>query len=45
MNYAEYVTGLMERAREAQKVLEKYSQEQVDELVEAIAYYGTRPTL
>lgn len=43
MNYAEYVTGLMERAREAQKVLEKYSQEQVDELVEAIAYYGTRP--
>lgn len=33
----------MERARKAQKVLEGYSQEQVDELVTAIAYYGTRP--
>ncbi len=43
MNYEEYVGGLMERARKAQKVLEGYSQEQVDELVTAIAYYGTRP--
>lgn len=43
INYEAYVSELVERARIAQKVLEGYSQEQVDELVKAIAYYGTRP--
>ncbi len=43
MDYAKYMGELIERAKKAQKVLEGYSQEQVDELVEAIAYYGTRP--
>lgn len=43
INYETYVSGLVERARKAQKVLNEYSQEQVDELVKAIAYYGTRP--
>lgn len=42
-NYAEYISGLIERSRKAQKVLEGYNQEQVDALVEAIAFYGTRP--
>ena len=35
-NYEEYVAGLMEKARAAQKVINDYSQEQVDELVKAI---------
>lgn len=43
INYETYMNGLVERARAAQKVLETYSQEQVDELVTAIAFYGTRP--
>jgi sulfoacetaldehyde dehydrogenase len=40
---AEYVSGLMERARAAQKVLETYTQEQVDELVTALAWAGVEP--
>ena len=42
-NYETYMQDLVARARAAQKILETYSQEQVDELVTAIAYYGTRP--
>lgn len=42
-NYEPYISGLMERSRKAQAVLNEYSQEQVDELVKAIAFYGTRP--
>ena len=43
MQAAEYVSGLMARARAAQKVIEYYSQEQVDELVTAIAWAGVEP--
>lgn len=43
LNYEEYIRGLVERAKKAQKVLNEYTQEQVDELVAAIAFYGTRP--
>lgn len=43
INYEAYVKGLMERAKQAQSILNEYSQEQVDELVMAIAFYGTRP--
>ncbi len=43
INYADYMSGLIDRARTAQKVLNDYTQEQVDELVAAIAFYGTRP--
>ena len=43
INYEGYMNGLVSRAREAQKVLEGYSQRQVDQLVTAIAFYGTRP--
>ena len=42
-NYEEYVAGLMKRARAAQKIINDYSQEQIDELVKAIAFYTTRP--
>lgn len=42
MNAAEYVANLVERAKKAQAVAEKYTQEQVDELCAAIAYNGTR---
>lgn len=43
INYEAYVSDLMTRAKKAQKILEGYSQQQVDELVKAIAFYGTRP--
>ncbi len=39
---AEYVAGLIARARKAQAVAADYSQERVDELVQAIAYRVTR---
>jgi len=38
MDAKEYVKGLIDRAREAQKVADKFTQEQVDELVTAIAW-------
>lgn len=38
-----YVSCLVERARSAQKVAEKFTQERVDELVGAIAYEMSRP--
>jgi sulfoacetaldehyde dehydrogenase len=34
----EYVAGLIERARKAQEAIEYYTQEQVDELVEAVVW-------
>ena len=37
-----YVAGLMARARAAEKIAEKYTQERVDELVGAIAYEMSR---
>ena len=43
INYETYMRGLISSAKKAQRVLEGYSQEQVDELVMAIAFYGTRP--
>ena len=43
INYEAYMKGLVERAKKAQNILNGYSQEQVDELVTAIAFYGTRP--
>ncbi len=39
----EFVEGLVARARAAQKVAEKYTQERVDELVGSIAYEMSRP--
>jgi len=38
----EYVSGLVERARAAQKIINEYTQEQVDLLCEAMAYEITR---
>ena len=38
-----YVSSLVARARKAQKMIESYSQEQVDLLVAALAYGVTRP--
>ncbi|MDR0519136.1 MAG: aldehyde dehydrogenase family protein [Clostridiales Family XIII bacterium] len=43
INYEEYVAGLVAKGHEAQKVIDGYSQEQVDELCEAIAYALTIP--
>ena len=37
-NVVDYVAGLVERARKAQKIAEGFSQEQVDKLVTAIAW-------
>ena len=39
----ERVTAAVERARAAQRAIEHYDQEQVDDLVTAIAYRATRP--
>lgn len=39
---AVYVASLIERAKKAQKIINDYSQEQIDELVTAIAYKMTR---
>lgn len=38
INYAEYMGGLVARARAAQKVAEGYDQARVDELCEAVSY-------
>ena len=43
VDYKLYVSELIERARKAQKILEGYTQEQVDELTAAIAYNATKP--
>jgi sulfoacetaldehyde dehydrogenase len=43
INYAEYVAGLVAKGKEAQSVIDGYSQERVDELCEAIAYALTVP--
>lgn len=43
INYADYVAGIMARAQAAQKIINGYSQEQVDELTAAIAYATTKP--
>jgi sulfoacetaldehyde dehydrogenase len=43
INYEEYVAGLVAKGREAQKVIDGYPQERVDELCEAIAYALTVP--
>jgi sulfoacetaldehyde dehydrogenase len=43
INYKEYVAGLVAKAREAQKIIDGYSQERVDELCEAVAYALTVP--
>ncbi len=40
---ANYVTELMERARQAQQIAESFSQARVDELTEAIVFNATRP--
>ena len=42
-NHEEYVIGLVRRARAAQKVIELYTQEQVDILCKAIARALTKP--
>ncbi|SNR98043.1 sulfoacetaldehyde dehydrogenase [Anaerovirgula multivorans] len=38
MEAKQYVAGLMERARKAQETIENYTQEQVDQLVEAVVW-------
>lgn len=43
INYETYIKKRIVRARKAQKILNNYTQKQVDELVTAIAFYGTRP--
>ena len=42
-NASNYVLELMERARSAQAIAERFSQARVDELTEAIVYNVTRP--
>lgn len=39
---AEYVSSLVERARKAQKIIESYSQEQIDALVTALAWSAVK---
>lgn len=41
-NAQEYIKSLMERARVAQKILDSYSQEKVDELVKAVAWAAVK---
>jgi sulfoacetaldehyde dehydrogenase len=43
INYEEYVASLVAKGRKAQGIIDTYSQEQVDELCEAIAYALTIP--
>lgn len=43
INYEEYVAGLVAKAKAAQAVAEKFTQEQVDELTGAVAYALTKP--
>ena len=43
LNYEAYVAGLIEKGRAAQKIAERYSQERVDEICEAIACAMTIP--
>ena len=43
INYAKYVSELVQRARAAQEVANSYTQERVDELCAAIAYNTTQP--
>src|SRR5690554_5778212 len=38
MEAKEYVSGLVERARKAQEIIENYTQEEVDRLVEAVVW-------
>ncbi len=42
MSAKEYVAGLIKRARAAQETIESYSQEQVDQLVKAIAWVASK---
>jgi len=43
LNYEAYIEELVKKGRAAQKIAEGYSQEQVDEICEALAYYTTLP--
>jgi sulfoacetaldehyde dehydrogenase len=43
LNYEEYVAGLVERGRAAQRIAENYDQKTVDRLTEAVAYALTIP--
>jgi sulfoacetaldehyde dehydrogenase len=43
LNYVEYVSGLVKKGREAQKIAEGFSQEKVDQLTEAVAFALTIP--
>jgi len=45
VNVAEYVAGLIGRAKKAQAVAANFSQEKVDELVQAIAFTVTRENI
>ncbi len=45
MNYEEYVAAYVERARKAQAVINRYTQEQVDHLTAVLAYEMTRPEI
>lgn len=45
VNATEYVAGLIARARKAQAAIADYSQEKVDELVQAIAFAVTRESV
>lgn len=43
INYADYVAGLVARAKAAQEIANNFTQEQVDDLTAAIAYATTKP--
>jgi sulfoacetaldehyde dehydrogenase len=43
LNYEEYVAGLVEKGRAAQRIAEDYDQKTVDRLTEAVAYALTVP--
>ncbi len=42
LNAERYVAGLMERARRAQKVIENFTQQEVDRIVKAVAWSAVR---
>ena len=43
LNHTDYVAGLVEKGRAAQKIAESFDQKKVDELTEAVAYALTVP--
>ena len=43
LNFAEYVAGLVEKARKAQAIANNFTQEDVDLITAAVTYNLTKP--